>query len=774
MAKAKAVGGALKTLQAGNKAQKAAKGAGLVRTGLTAAAASAVTRAFNNSDQNLEQSANQAGEVIAAAVERPVTKPKVSSDIPQATLAFTEYVKNQAERVEPIRAIGKPLPELVISRKFSPIIKNIITNINGIKERLERVEIKTRKQTTVLLNLKTAAMGLNGAVKDSMDQERRAELEEKRDKDEENIEKRGIGNMARNVFGRVSNFAGRIKDGILAALLPFLTPAALFGTSFALEQAQEFLPEEAKALEFEDVLNIVNTVEEKVAGVAAAFIGLAQGRNVANVATKIPTIQRAGTAVAQVVSKLNPGSAVYARFLPALQRVQSFFARISKLTGGITAAATKWLSGLGQGAADKLRKFGRGVLKWYLIFEAFQLMITAAQLLIMGTIDEAEFHKRAKAQIAQIVRVLGAPYLLMVIFGFLGTVVPLLGNAVGAVAGFIAGLFLGDKAFEILKLETLSNGLYNWFFLDDTTELKSFPPALLRGLAIELPALLGQAIAENYERVTAIADSVIADRMATEEEITSKFGADASDLDILRQATEGGGTDENALLYAFRNIKSTSDYLAFKDKFETQFLPEYNKDKTLGKVDTMEEYLRKELLTDEYEQLVNQVRAQIAESSNIEQAKLSEFIREITGVDDRPQILNYGGATEEEFKLWKAGQIVAVTTTNGGRKLMTEEQILTSDEVGIAARKSALERLHRNKRMAEAQGITYEPQPNQETNVVPVTRNQQTPSVLLIPPPPVGPVIMNNLGGTEGPVMHTTATPTRLISDSFIDVAYLT
>lgn len=775
MAKVKTLRAIVKRRRAAQAAQaaKAAKAGTVgaaIKTGLTAAAVTSITRAFNNDDQMLQQSADQAGEAMQLAAEKQIDKPSVSSEIPAATLAFTEYVKNQTESVEPVRALGVPLPELVISKNFSAIIQDIITNINGIKTRLEKVEIKTRKQLTVLLNLKTASMGLNETVRDSIDQERQADLRERRDEDEEDIERKGIGNIANNVFGRIGDFAGRTKDGILAAILPFLLPAALFGTSFALDQVSDFVPEVAPDLDVEDILTVVDTIGEKVAGITAAFTGLGQGRAAGAVVTKIPIISRAGVAVSQVISKVNPGSAVYAKFLPAIQRVQGFFARISKSTSGIVVLAAKLTSGLGAGAAAKFKAFGRGVLKWYLIFEAFQLMVTAVQLLIMGTIDETEFHKRVKAQIAQIVTLLGGPYLLMVLFGFLGTVVPIIGNIAGAIAGFITGIFLGDKVSQILKLETLTDGLYDWFFLGDTTKIKTFPRELIIGLTRELPAMLRQAIAEN--KITTFVRSSMEDRMATEDEIISKYGADADDLEVLTRATRDIGTDENAVLYAFRNIKSTEDYLNLKNRFETEFLPAHNVRRGLfGKIETMEEYLQKELSRNEYRQLADQIRQQISDNGNIEEAKLSEFFREVIGVDDRPQIRNYGGATQEEYSLFKAGEIVAVTTVTGGRKLMTEEQILTSDEVGIAARKSALERLEQNRKIAESEGLRPS---NSQSAVVPMPRQAQ-PNILIVSPPSMtSRAPMNNLAGTGGPVQFTPAQPSRLIDDSFVDLAYLT
>jgi hypothetical protein len=392
----------------------------------------------------------------------------------------------------------------------------------------------------------------------------------------------------------------------------------------------------------------------------------------------------------------------------------------------------------------------------------------------MGSIDESEFHKRTKEQIGEIVKILGVPYLLMVLFGFLGTTVPIIGNAAGAAAGFITGVLLGDKVYQILSIQTLVDGLYDMFLLDDTTKIKQFIPAVIDGLTNELPRLIKAQAAESFERATSFFDPDNAMQMDTAEEIKSKFGEDAGNLEILERATVGAGTDEGALAYAFREIKTTSDYLAFKNRFENEFMPEYNDGRIFGRVGSMEEYLQKELRPVQYEQLAEQIKSQIAENENIEKAKLNEFISDTIGVDTRPQITGFGGASEEEFKLFKAGEVVPVTLRDGSRELMTEEQILTSDEIGIAARESALERIERNKNIAERQGITYTPEQNQESNITPRTREQEGANILVVPPPRQTQRPMNNLAGTKGPVQYTPATPTRQIDDSFVDLAYLT
>lgn len=749
-------------------------------TGVTAGAAAAVTRALTKSDEATEQlnvASQDASTAVATAFEKPIQKSDISgAEVSKATLAFTNYVTAQASRVEPVRAQGPRLPELTMSKKYSPIMKDIIANINSIKVRLKNVEIKTRKQTQILLNLKTASMGLNKVVKDDLDERRRDELEEQRDADEEFVERRGIGDIGRDAFRKIGEFGSRIKDGILAALSPFLAPAALFGASFALEQAQRFIPED---MSLEQVLKVVDTVEEKVAGITAAFMGLTRGQAIGRGAQDIARAVRSftgtgGMAAAQeVVSKVRPGNPMFARFLPALQKAQGFFARLSRMTNSITATAARWGSSLGTWFANSMKKLAGKVLKWYLIFEAFQIMINAAQLLIMGTIDENEFHRRTKEQIGEIVRILGAPYLIMLLFGLLGTVVPILGNMAGAAAGFITGLILGDIVFESLGMQQLVDGLYDWIFLDDTNKLRAYPPVLLRGLAFALPKAIASEISEQYERVTQFADSLIQDRMATEEEIVSKYGADASDLDILRQATEGRGTDENALLYAFRNIKSTSDYNMFKNRFESEFLPEYNSDRLFGKVDTMEEYLKKELLPNEYQQLVEQINSQIMETGTIEQERLNNFLREVTGVSVLPTIAGFtGDHTQEEYKMWKAGLIAPVTLVDGTRELMTEEQIRTSDRIGIRARELAIERIERNQRIAQAQGITYIP--SESSNVIPMSSAQNKPNILVVNDPRQPKILTTQLAGTEGPAPYMSASPSRPINDSFVDLAYLT
>lgn len=255
------------------------------------------------------------------------------------------------------------------------------------------------------------------------------------------------------------------------------------------------------------------------------------------------------------------------------------------------------------------------------------------------------------------------------------------------------------------------------------------------------------------------------DRISTDEEIAEKYGDDIESSELLMKAGEGMGTDENAILYAFRNIDTPEKYISLKTDFEENALTEINKKRTRPYF-TMEQYLRSELSEGEYKKLQNQVTQQMVSNQNNEKTKLNEFFRE-AGYDELELIPGIENVTPEEYQLYQEGKLIAAVTKDGDKKLYTEKELRETDEVAPGIKRAARQRARNRGKFNEAQEAG-------EVNIVsPSESNQQTPVL-------VNNVMVNNQQktprtfGTTPPTTGSSAAPPRMTNDSFIDVGYST
>ena len=742
-------------------------------------------------------------------VSRSPVIPLETTEAPETIYNFANNIVKNTEIIEKV--------------VDAPKIKPQDESVQGFKRLVQKEkELEQQRQVaTAVSGIRSAGMVLQEDAKDAIEKQRREKLKSEREAEEQKLEG-GLGDMATTGFEKVAGFAGRAKDGILAALSPFMTPALLFGGSFLAEKIEEILPERFRDTDLETVLNTVDMAADKVASLSATVglrslagkVGKAGQITLQNMglAKPPPAVAQPGVNAAQAtVGKVGAGGK-YQRFLAKLASARKWFIGLQKASNSIVASASQWMAKLPAKAMQFLKRTMRKVLKWYLIFEAISAMYNATQALILGTISEDEWHTRNKEQITKIIRLFGGPFLVMALFAAAGTVVPVLGNLAGGLGGLIVGILLGDSVFNILKLNVIVEGMYDVFFLGSWDKLKSYIPTLLSSVGSRLNEIIADAAKSAFEAVTTsplrIANEMFSDRMATEEEISAEYGDDVRGTELLFKAGEGLGTDENAVLYAFKDIDTPEKYNAFKNEFEEKFIPEYNEG--FGRdVETMEEYLQKELGTDSYDQLKNQVAVQMRENAENESEKLRDFLRE-TGIDESTVIAGVGAVSDEDFSRYQSGELIDVTTQDGERVLMTEEQLLNSDNVGVAARESALERIERNRRIFTVRQTQEEETPNDVNESVaeqperPTEGSQDQPSPIQsqkavantneniqqnIIPAVSG---MNNSinlvnqnlinqkqrksppGGTEGPSTPSSANPSRKTTDNFVEVGYVT
>jgi hypothetical protein len=322
-------------------------------------------------------------------------------------------------------------------------------------------------------------------------------------------------------------------------------------------------------------------------------------------------------------------------------------------------------------------------LKWFLIFEILTALYNATQAVMLGTISKEEWHKRNKEQLVKLIRLFGGPFLVMMIFAIAGSPVPVLGNLAGGLGGLIVGILLGDAVFNILKMDMLVEGLYEAIFQGKWGKLIAFVPALIKSVAYELPKMLAKFAFDAYvgagKAIIDIGKNLVADRIATDEEIKSKYGDDISTAELLRKAGEGMGTDENAILYAFKDVDTPEKYLELKKQFEENFLPDINEKRTQrGQYFSMEQYLKDELSQREYQQLQQQVTQQMRQNAANDSATLNKFLEDVgyqePSVEEVRSIPGIDNITEEQLDLYNRGELVDVVV-DGKKVLMTLEEL---------------------------------------------------------------------------------------------------
>lgn len=511
--------------------------------------------------------------------------------------------------------------EVNVTNKHDWYIENINpddVNAVDLKQQPQLVPI----QVTPFFNaLATASSNLEESVKKSVDNERRENLERMRDEDEAKIERKQVMD---DILGKIGNVAHKTKDGLLSLLAPFLPAGALFATGFILDKINSVLP---RGTTLSDITNTFEHMQTTVARVAGGVGKLTAGfSKVSAIATGtirglFPSTPLAIRNTIDFTSKISLTNGRFARHMPFLNAANSFFLMLSRSTNSMMARLAQWTSNLGPWFESRLKSVAKKVIKWVLIIEAMRAMINALQMKILGAITEEEWHNRNREQINNIIRILGAPFLVMALFAAAGNMgVPILGGLGGGAAGLITGILLGDDLFRILKLEILIGGIYDWLVLGDKTKIKSFIPQLIDELVVRIPKLIAESVKEaTVNTVTDISDIITRNReikTVDQEYVLEKYGQ-TTNATLIHKASEGIGTDESAILHAFRDVKSVRDYNAIKSSFESSVLPEYNRNRLfgIGKIDTMEDYLKSELSPRQYEQLQSRIQTQITNNT---------------------------------------------------------------------------------------------------------------------------------------------------------------
>lgn len=723
---------------------------GLAKTVMIAKLASSMSKVDDASLNAVDSDIDTLGQ----AYESPIKKSEIIKvDVSDATLKFSEYVNKETSDVRPIRALGRPLPELIVSRKYSSIIKDIIENINGIKKRLESVEIKTHKQTAILLRLRAASMGLNETVKDAIDTDRQNELQLKRDDAEEQIERRGIGNVASDVFGKLRDYA----ENTGSLVKEYITK---FGLPLALIALPSLIPDSDPDTKLEDLYNAARDIITKVTTGTSAALGAA-----------VATTGRAK----RIVSSFS-GRRQNLRALQAMRAAREYFSDLRNSQNRIAQQVNRAATAMPRPIQRALNYALRAPARLFKGMVAIEGMMVIAEFYFGGVMTEQERDKQMKEKIGDLVRFIGIPWLLAFIFGSIGAPTGI-GALIGAAAGFLAGVLLGDAAYKIFGLEKQIDGLYDAFVHGNWSKLMSVQGEILA----EMPGIIGEMISDAMKNaVQKLDDIMVPVKTISEEQLEFRFGkgaAGASAADIIFRSSQDrmkghtavSYTDQDAILFAFKNVDTPEKYHSIKQNFEEEFLPTYNKiEGEENAVETMEEYLDKELSTKQYNFIKDHLQTQVLNNDSVSDEEYKKFLTDID-YDTRKLAVRM---TAEEYNLIQQGEAVTVQLLGGAVEVMTEEKILQADNITEEVRREALERLQNSSNLnvipqesINNPGLISLPQPRNSTN------NYQNPSPTSYGT--MGPTAMNMSGGSQT-VSPSSPSPTISTTDPFIDVRYVT
>lgn len=432
-------------------------------------------------------------------------------------------------------------------------------HLNLIIERVARLEGEAATQNELIARLR-------GTVKDSDDQQRRFNLEEKRKASEDDIEGRS---RTKEAFEKIKQGAATTGRSVGAMLKALALPVAAFTASHFLNQYAEDM--EGSGETIEGLVNVAERVFEVGAqlgaavpqsfatlgraGAAATRLGATTGtainqvRSVAAMpgsgASLFPTATGAiAPTVSSAIQSVAPNAAKARKAVQNIGMLQRMVQGLQRGADALTGRILDWARRLPARLASFMRAAARKVLRWYLIFESFEFMFRLAERYAMGTIDEQEFHAGNKEQINNIINILGTPMLMAFLGGLvggfagvaIGTIVPFLGSLIGGVgataagkiAGLTVGILWGDKIYEFLRIDKIVDGIYDFIVHSNKEPIKNMFVSTMQWATGEAPKLLGRALLDalNPTRVIMRGITTVREKFDPAPNVDSDFERD--------------------------------------------------------------------------------------------------------------------------------------------------------------------------------------------------------------------------------------------------------
>ena len=527
-------------------------------------------------------------------------------------IVVENYFDNNLKPI-PIEA---SIPESVSFSTESPELKLLQTDVQRLNNTMSAIGIR----------LNTVEEAIQLAV---LQNQTIARNNEKR-RDEESVERKAPPTKPKSdeppgMLRKAGDFTGAM---IGAQLARYTLPAiGLLGFSLA-TQAEEALLAEGDIDELAQDLETIDTVHENYVKATIGVMGaqkvgaaktIALGtaitasrikeaapmRNLTQaVMTKSEPVTRRANSVISAIKDIRPNPTV-AKIVVGLKTMSQFIASFGKSIAGPTLSRAASIIGPLFAKAGMVAK---GLLakpvRWYVAIEALMLAIEMGNAYLLNPSPEAEkeFHETVKSTLNRIIDLLGGTYvgamIGVLLGGALGTaVLPVIGTVGGTILGALFGIIVGESLFQILPIDSIVNAMYDYFLLGNKSAFNS----------------LGQKMKNHVmKELSKVADSLLSAvdivtgggiEMATTEDIVAEYG-NITPVQLIEQATSGLGTDENAIAYALKDIKSKDEMKVFSEVYRAE-----------TGID-LDEQLQEELSVQEYVKLQQQVNRQIGVFKN--------------------------------------------------------------------------------------------------------------------------------------------------------------
>jgi hypothetical protein len=696
---------------------------------------------LSNNNKNEKETEDAVKE---ANIDRPkvLEKSEKSSDginkVLASSIQFSKYAEETTQDVKPIRAIGQELPEIVVNKKYSPIMTDIIENINGIKKRLSLVEKRVHLQTSLLMKLRSASAVMGEKTQEAVDEIRQDNLEEKREKDERNVELKGISNFEKKknkvydkVFTKTKDYATGIKDTLVSALQTFAVPAGLLTLGFLSDLASADGADGGT----EDNLTSSETLGAGGVGASVAMkLVKSGGRSLRNQSLNAKTEEKNSLKRKNV-----------AKHKQKVRKMKSILSRLKKLPYIGTFA---------------------GIASSILIFNS---IIAIFDRLSVGELTEDEAEQQIKKQLTILVTDLGGGFLGAYIGGLLGVKI---GGSVGMIAGpkgaavvglggFGIGAYVGYKSgIKFLRqsgaVEMVVDALYQYILGNDST-LSRVWTEMTQMTSYSDEELIRQGYSPDMTPAEMIVKSTEQRRITNESGDEVRYKSTASMF----------GVDEQGILTALTRVKSPEEYYNVKKEVE----------KTLGE-DNFENFLSDNLSKEELAIIIDSMKNAMFANRNLQPKQIGRFFGQIS---TNPKILE--ATSPEFFEMIQKGDAVPVILEDGSRTVMSVEEIenaLIPDAQKVRMLETATDQKERYQRLLERQVrsgrlITNSVDDDMFINAPEIKTSPTNPQSSVVP------IVMptQTMNGSRTPLNMSKSSaadpgPSSTTSDSFLNVAYTT
>jgi hypothetical protein len=427
-------------------------------------------------------------------------KEKTSSEI--STINLSDIIN--AVSVIPIDIV----PEL------GPTQDQYAIHLNLIIKRVAKLESAVSTQAKLIAKLEKAIFNYN-------ENTRKENLNKRRKEKEDDIEETFAQKAARNIIDKTKDVASTIGS----IVKPFLLPIAALALAAAASASDEEDSEEPIVSDniLDNIGNALDFMETTAVSTVMASSSLAKvmptaAGAVANAASNAASMIKSSSTVTTMANMVNSvkasiggktapiinavskfGDAAKANtFIQSISSAMKFLDGISKQAGKIVESVKSFVSSLPSSIAKIIKAAGKKIVKWYLVWQALQFMFRSAQMYAIGNMTAEKFHAGNKEQINNIIKVMGAPWVLLKIGLLAGTPFSPVGAAFGAIIGFVVGLIWGDEIYDVIGMDSLVNMLYDWIVLrkDITAEASQMWSKITNYFTKQLPNLIKDAIIE--------------------------------------------------------------------------------------------------------------------------------------------------------------------------------------------------------------------------------------------------------------------------------------